>query len=107
MGMKDYKMTACLKQKKKRAPQPAEFLASISARYCFDILGLGLQLFFLFSFCFFAFYANLKTFFCIKVSEHLFRSNLFANEVPFVMVRCFLTVLINENYYCTFNLNSF
>lgn len=43
--MKDYKMTACLKKKRNVAPQPAEFLASISARYCFDIWGLGYSCF--------------------------------------------------------------
>lgn len=67
MAMKDYKMTACLKKKRNVAPQPAEFLASISARYCFDIWGLGYS-----CFIFLHFYAIWKTAFRIKVSEHLF-----------------------------------
>lgn len=105
MAMKDYKMTACLKKKRRNvAPQPAEFLASISARYCFDIWGLGYSCFI---FCIFMRFE--KPCSALRfLNTCLFSSNLYANEVPFVMVRCSLTVLINENYYyCTFNLSSF
>lgn len=75
MGMKDYKMTACLKKKERNgAPQPAEFLASISARYCFDILGLGYSCFFWF---FLHFYAIEKPHSALRfLNICLFSSNL-------------------------------
>lgn len=106
MAMKDYKMTACLKKRKEET-----WHLSLLSFWLLSLPVIALI---------FGVWVTVALFFCIFMRFEkprsalrflnicLFSSNLYANKVPFVMVRCSLTVLINENYYyCTFNLSSF
>jgi len=68
---------------------------------CFDILGLGYSCSFLCS--------MITTLFCIKVLWPFVCSARTFLQVrsPLLWWDALLTVLINEKYYCTFNLSSF